>query len=373
LQRAVQQPGVEIIELPNELGPLTRRFKMAIERAQRRGLRDYWIAYAFEGTVAPPFRTDSDPDVADRRDTVTLGDVMYQGKWNERRTRGDIVPLFRMRADGRGKAEIVRIAGRSYEQPAMADVLPVYCLDDVTEEESLSLLDSLVLGRDLGPMRDVLLAMIATHGSRRREHSYADSSGDVIDSEDNPSAERIPLSSRDYETAHLHGQRYDMGRDSLAVRRFERQLDKEPLHEADLVRDRATWALALMADDQLINPLIAQLSARDWRARAYAAWGLGIAGDTRATLPIRNALRDPVWRVRVHAAYAAGALRDAGAAPALIKLLKESRWQVRAAAAENLGLLGARAAIGALKDAATRDRHPAVQDAAETALRQLRD
>jgi HEAT repeat protein len=118
---------------------------------------------------------------------------------------------------------------------------------------------------------------------------------------------------------------------------------------------------------------MAQLSALDWRARAYAAWGLGIAGDTRATLPIRNALRDPVWRVRVHAAYAAGALRDAGAAPALIKLLKESRWQVRAAAAENLGLLGARSAIGALKDAATRDRHPAVQDAAETALRQLRD
>jgi len=169
-----QQGRTEVIELRNELGTLRERFRMAVAQARARGLRDYWIAYAFEGTVGP-FRTDSDSQIPDRTGGTTLGDVMYQGKWDQRRTRGDVVPLFRMHADERGVSRIVRVAGRSYEQPAMADVLPVYCLDNVTEEESLSLLDSLVAEQELGPKRNALLSIIATQirssGSRRSRSS----------------------------------------------------------------------------------------------------------------------------------------------------------------------------------------------------------
>jgi hypothetical protein len=364
------QGKVEIIELTNEQGTLLERFAIAQREARRRALRDYWIAYAFEGTVGP-FRTDSDSSARDRVGGPTLGDVMYQGKWDKRRTRGDIVALFRMSAPGR----LVRVAGRSYEQPAMPDELTIYCLDTVTEEESLTLLDSLIPQFNEGAIRDALLAINATHGSRRRGGIGAGLDADPdpdpdFGYDDNPAAERVALTPADYSLARDNARRYDKGADGAAVRRLAPHLDHVPLHGADLIRERATWALARMQGDALVAPLLEALNAADWHDRAAAAWSLAAIADARAAAPLRRALGDHAWRVRAHAVYGLGVLRDRAAVPVMIELLDDPHWQVRAAAAENLGLVGDSAAVPALKRA-LRDSHFAVTDAVETALAKL--
>ncbi|HSD30465.1 MAG TPA: HEAT repeat domain-containing protein [Gemmatimonadales bacterium] len=184
-------------------------------------------------------------------------------------------------------------------------------------------------------------------------------------------SERVPSGAGDAARARANARRYAAGSDGEAVRRLAVSLDHEPQHDADLVRERAVWALAHMEGERVVDPLIHALQDGDWRVRAYAAWALGEAGDARAGPAVRAALADSHWRVRMHAAYAAAGLRDPAAVPGLIRLLSDTRWQVRIAAVENLGTIGDRTAEGPLKRA-TRDPNPLVRDGAADALSRLR-
>jgi len=183
--------------------------------------------------------------------------------------------------------------------------------------------------------------------------------------------ERVPSQVEDAARARANARRYAGGSDGAAVRRLAASLEHEPQHDADLVRERAVWALANMDGEWVVEPLIRALQDGDWRVRAYAAWALGVASDVRATAAVRAALEDSHWRVRMHAAYAAGDLRDQGAVAGFIRLLSDKRWQVRIAAVENLAEIGGRAAQAPLKGA-LRDRNALVRDAAAEALAKLR-
>jgi len=208
----------------------------------------------------------------------------------------------------------------------------------------------------------------SNRNSNPKPDSYVDSTAD----EDDGRAEFVTLRGGDFAAARSNARRFATGKDGVAVRRLGKQLDHEPLHGADLIRDRATWALARMENEELVKPLIKALGeAPDWRHRAYAAWALGVAADRRGASSLRLALRDPQWRVRAHAAYALGELRDRDAVRELLPLLGAPQWQVRAAAADNLGLIGDDFARPLLEQA-TSDRHPAVRDAAATAVRRLK-
>ena len=135
---------------------------------------------------------------------------------------------------------------------------------------------------------------------------------DTVDPDPNPDesgeiggdAERVPVGPEAEALARSNATRHANGADGAAVRRLSRGLDHQPLHSADLVRDRTVWALAEMDGEKLIGPLVAALQDSDWRVRAYAAWALGVAGDPRAARAVKQALSDQHWRVRMHAAYA---------------------------------------------------------------------
>jgi HEAT repeat protein/beta-lactamase regulating signal transducer with metallopeptidase domain len=183
--------------------------------------------------------------------------------------------------------------------------------------------------------------------------------------------ERVPSGAADAALARANARRHAAGSDGAAVRRLAASLEHKPQHDADLVRERAVWALAHMEGERVVQPLIGALQDGDWRVRAYAAWALGEAGDARATTAVRAALEDSHWRVRMHAAYAAGELRDRAAVAGLTRLTSDVRWQVRIAAVENLGRIGDRAAEAPLKRA-LRDSNAIVRDAAADALAKLR-
>jgi HEAT repeat protein len=117
-------------------------------------------------------------------------------------------------------------------------------------------------------------------------------------------SERVPVGPETESLARSNAARFANGGDGAAVRRLAKGLDHQPMHVADLVRDRSVWALAQMDRAKLVGPLVVALRDPDWRVRAYAAWALGVAGDPRATAAIRQALSDPHWRVRMHAASA---------------------------------------------------------------------
>ncbi|HEU5261931.1 MAG TPA: HEAT repeat domain-containing protein [Gemmatimonadales bacterium] len=190
------------------------------------------------------------------------------------------------------------------------------------------------------------------------------------DPDDSPRAERLPVTAQDISRARVNAERFADGPDGPAVRRLAAALGHEPLHDADLVRDRATWALSRMERGAVVAPLVAALGDEDRRVRAYAAWALEVTEDQRAAVPLREALRDSHWRVRAHAAYGIGTLADRQSTAELARLLLDARWHVRVAAAESLERIGDPAAIPALRRALG-DVHVGVRDAAASALVRL--
>ena len=145
---------------------------------------------------------------------------------------------------------------------------------------------------------------------------------------------------------------------------------RESSGEHDLVPDRARWALSLVHDGSIVEPLTRELLNSDWRVRAYATWALGASGDARAVDSLLPLLNDAVWRVR---ATAAASLREIGnvrVTSAMEKALADPAWQVRAEAVAFLGEIG-NDAFAPQIEVLTRDIHIAVRLAADEALANL--
>jgi beta-lactamase regulating signal transducer with metallopeptidase domain len=157
------------------------------------------------------------------------------------------------------------------------------------------------------------------------------------------------------------------GRDSALARDLQRSLGRAPLHDADLVRERAAWALAQVRDGQLVAPLLERLGDPDWRVRAYAAWALAPARDPRATPMLMAQLGSAVWRERAMAAHVLAESGDPRARTAMAVALADGAWQVRLGAVEYLGRLADAGDLAALRVAA-RDPHVLVRAAAREAL-----
>jgi beta-lactamase regulating signal transducer with metallopeptidase domain len=157
------------------------------------------------------------------------------------------------------------------------------------------------------------------------------------------------------------------GPDSALAAALTKGLGREPKWEGDLVRERATWALAQTQHGRLVEPLIAALANDDWRVRAYAAWALAYSRDRRATSALMAQLRHPVWRLRAMAAYALAASADPAARAGMMSLLLDPAWQVRTSVVTYLGRQRDRSLLPVLR-ARLGDRHVMVRDAAARAL-----
>lgn len=187
--------------------------------------------------------------------------------------------------------------------------------------------------------------------------------GDSIAS---PSSERLPLPRDAYRVTPAVTQAL-AGPDSALVRLLVAALDHRPDGEADLVRERAAWALLQVRGGRLVEPLLAALASRDWRVQSYAAWALSSANDSRAVPLLIPLLGARVWRLRAMAASALHHSGDPRAEAAMHGALSDPAWQVRFEAVEYFAVLG-----GPFRDARLRprldDRHVAVRLAAEKAL-----
>ena len=184
-----------------------------------------------------------------------------------------------------------------------------------------------------------------------------------------PSSERVPLR---IDAGELDRRATEAlaGDDSVLARRLLAASRHTPTHEGDLVGERASWALTRVTNGRLVEPLLESLDDRDWRIQAYAAWALAVAGDARAIPQLTALLSHPVWRVRAMAAAALRESRDVRAFAAMRDALTDRAWQVRMVAVEYVAAVGgpdARDLIRARLD----DRHVAVRNAAERAIRTL--
>jgi HEAT repeat protein len=139
------------------------------------------------------------------------------------------------------------------------------------------------------------------------------------------------------------------GPDAAAIAGLKPHLDHQPRGYGDLIRERTIWTLAQARDGRLFEPLAGQVSAADWRVRAYAAWGLAMTGDRRATPLLSAMLDDPVWRVRAMAAGGIAGLGDPAAAEAVGAILDDPAWQVRVAAIDYVERVGDPALIRRLR------------------------
>jgi hypothetical protein len=162
------------------------------------------------------------------------------------------------------------------------------------------------------------------------------------------------------------------GPDDALGAQLEQALSRVPDGEADLVRERATWALLVATHARLVEPLVDSRESRDWRVRSYAAWALGLAGagarrDARLQPRLVAALDHPVWRMRGAAAFALRDVGDAQALPAMRRALQDAAWQVRVPAVEFLAAVGGEGERELLR-AMLSDRHIVVRDAASAAL-----
>jgi beta-lactamase regulating signal transducer with metallopeptidase domain len=182
-----------------------------------------------------------------------------------------------------------------------------------------------------------------------------------------PQTERVPGSRLDVPSLELHAN----APDAAFINQLQVAASRESSGEHDLVPDRARWALSLVHDGSVIEPLMRELLNSDWRVRAYAAWALGASGDARAVDALLPLLNDSVWRVR---AMAAGSLREIGNASvtaAMEKALADPAWQVRAEAVAFLGEIGNEAFAPQI-EVLIRDIHIAVRLAANEALNNLK-
>jgi beta-lactamase regulating signal transducer with metallopeptidase domain len=158
------------------------------------------------------------------------------------------------------------------------------------------------------------------------------------------------------------------GPDSALVQVLRRALNRISRGPGDLVRERSIWALSLVEQGHLVEPLIRRLTDRDWRVICYAAWTLAQARDRRAVTPLIDLLESANWRVRAMASFALAAIGDPRSQAAMRDALRDEAWQVRINAVEFVGLFDDRESKAAVV-AGLKDRHSAVRGAAELALR----
>lgn len=146
------------------------------------------------------------------------------------------------------------------------------------------------------------------------------------------------------------------------------------------IRKESAKALALMgpAASEATPALIKALQDANAEVRQQAAYGLGrIKPDAMLALPeLLKAVKDKDKSVRCHAIHALGALGKpaTSAIPELIRVLKEDVVaDVRLAAIEELATFGpdARAALDVLM-IASRDGKPAIREAAQEAVKKIR-
>jgi beta-lactamase regulating signal transducer with metallopeptidase domain len=182
-----------------------------------------------------------------------------------------------------------------------------------------------------------------------------------------PASERLPVTV-DRADLERFAARALAGPDSMLARQLSDATARVPSHDADLVRDRAIWALSMTAaDGRLVEPLLDALHARDWRVQSYAAWTLAVAGDARAVPLLIPLVRHPVWRLRAMAAHALQSLNDRRALDAMREALNDPAWQVRMEAVEFLAAAGG-PEVEPLLRFRLGDRHIAVRRAARRAL-----
>ena len=189
---------------------------------------------------------------------------------------------------------------------------------------------------------------------------------DVADSFFDPQSERVPGVRREVPPVDV-----DPGsRDATFIAALHEAASRAPSAAHDLVPDRARWALSLVRDGAVVEPLMDATHDADWRVCAYAAWALGASGDARAVEALIPLLDHSVWRVRAMAAASLRELGSARAETAMARALDDRAWQVRAEAVAFLGELGAETYAQQIA-AYTRDPHIAVRLAADEALAKL--
>jgi beta-lactamase regulating signal transducer with metallopeptidase domain len=190
--------------------------------------------------------------------------------------------------------------------------------------------------------------------------------------DDDPTQERVPVVIPEgfvnrFSDAAIRG-----WKDAAEIRRLRAiAADHVKQHPADLVRERAAWALTLVRNGEVVTPLLAALRDKDWRIRAYAAWAMSETRDSRGTAAVTSALGDVHWRVRMHAASALQRLGDSHSVVPLINALSDETWQVRISAIDALARIGDRRALPALKRVAQADSRSFVRDEAQNAIQRI--
>ncbi len=238
------------------------------------------------------------------------------------------------------------------------------------EERIVRILDSSTSRRGLSTAQIVAVvlcaAAVVTPLAAFGVHD-APSSADRLDAYLDPQSERVPGNRLDVPSIELDAKAPDAA--FIGVLRVA--ASRESSGEHDLVPDRARWALSLVHDGSVIEPLMRESINSDWRVRAYAAWALGASGDARAVDLLLPLLNDAVWRVRATAAASLREIGNANVTSAMEEALADPAWQVRAEAVAFLGEMGNEAFAPQI-EVLTRDIHIAVRLAADEALANLK-
>jgi len=133
------------------------------------------------------------------------------------------------------------------------------------------------------------------------------------------------------------------------------------------VQEAASAVLAVIADERVLDPLIASLRNRDWIVRMHAAKALGRIKDSSSIEPLIPLLQDKVKAVREEATAALAAIGDA-AIPSLLEALTHIEWLVRLHAIEALGKTRSPAAVEPLLSVLFNDQDTAIREDAVRAL-----
>lgn len=190
---------------------------------------------------------------------------------------------------------------------------------------------------------------------------------------DNPTGERVPVTIPDGLIERLPDAAIKAWADANAIGRLRNIAAMHAKkHPADLVRERAGWALTLIRNGEIVMPLRSALSSSDWRVRAYAAWALGETRDERGSAPLTAALADSHWRVRMHAAGGLQRLGTALSVDPLIGVLSDEYWQVRITAVDALAAIGDQRALAPLQVVAERDPRAMIREEALNAIRRIK-
>lgn len=138
------------------------------------------------------------------------------------------------------------------------------------------------------------------------------------------------------------------------------------------VQEAASAVLACIADERVLDPLLAALGNKDWIVRMHAAKALGRIKNPEAIEPLIPLLQDKVKAVREETTAALVAIGDA-AIPSLLAALADTDWLVRLHAVEALGKMKSPAAVEPLLSSLFNDRDAAVREDIVRALGQIGD